>query len=153
MLAYCANADGNIGRAAAHLQRAADIRIAAFGEGDVQAWGHRVNLARMKYDLGDLTGAAELAQRAKLAIGDAHPPNPSSLAALMTSAFITAQLGRTQTALADLERAAEAIDTVYPPKHPRRAEALEKMAETFEDAGASDRAAQVRAKAEDTPDL
>ena len=145
MLAYCANAEDDLGRAAAHLQRAAQIRIAVFGEDDVEAWGHRVNLARMRFDLGDLAGAVELAQRAKLAIGDAQPPTPSSLASLMTSALIAAATGNEAMALVDLERAAAAVDVVYPPRHPRRAEALETIAETFAEAGAPDRAAQVRA--------
>ncbi len=146
MLAYCANADDDIGRAAAHLQRAADIRVAVYGEDDVVAWGHRVNLARMKFDLGDISGAAELAQRAKLAIGDAHPPTPSSLASLMTSALIASATGETEMALVDLERALAALDLVYPPEHPRRADNLETIADTFEEAGAPERAAQVRAE-------
>jgi tetratricopeptide (TPR) repeat protein len=148
MLAYAAHATDDLNEAAMHLGRAADIRIRAYGEGDEEAWGHRVNLARMRFDLGDIAGADDLAQRAKLAIGESVPATPASFAALMTAGQIAVEAGRVDAGVVDLQRALDELDTVYPPDDARRADAVDAIATTFEEIGDARRAAEVRARAE-----
>ncbi len=144
LLAYAAHADGALRQAADHLGRAADLRIEQFGPQDAEARFHRANLAQVRFDLGDTEDAHQLAQAAKLGIGDTDAPRPRDVVVLATAGEIAMRTGRRELGRSDLLRALTAIEGAFGPQEQARTAALERIAALFEEQGEPHRASEIR---------